>query len=114
MIYRLSRSDMQLRLCNRSQYPTRVRLLSVDQFMQLVRSTNRNSDTGDQDPNTCADLSGGVAAGDGQLRSVVNYAIRQKVTAEFELPSETILLPARDDLAEYELSAPQNLSDDPK
>lgn len=36
MIYRLSRTDMQLRLCNRSQYPTNVRLLSLEEFYDIA------------------------------------------------------------------------------
>ena len=55
--------------------------------------------------------SGTLAA---NLRATISNAKKEKINADFQLPVESILLPARDDLAEYELSAPQNLKDDPK
>ena len=48
------------------------------------------------------------------LRATVCNAKKEKINCDFQLPVESILLPARDDLAEYELTAPQNLKDDPK
>lgn len=49
-----------------------------------------------------------------QLRAAAEHVARQPVDVELQLPKEAILLPARDDLAEYEPTAPQNLKDDPR
>lgn len=48
------------------------------------------------------------------LKSCLRNAFKEKVNVVLQLPNEPILLPARDDLAEYELTAPQNLKEDPK
>jgi len=118
MIYRLSRTEMQLRLCNRSQYPTNVRLLSLEEFYdiaeckieELEASTEKESKPTSIGHEQC-ESSGTLAA---NLRATISNAKKEKINADFQLPVESILLPARDDLAEYELSAPQNLKDDPK
>lgn len=120
IIYRLSHDDMQLRLCNRSQFPTHVRLLSVDQFVTVARSKIEELEKSDEkEQKTSSSMVGhelceSPATQASNLKTAIVNVLKEKVNADFELPAEQILLPARDDLAEYELTAPQNLSDDPK
>lgn len=121
-IYRLSRDDMQLRLCNRSQYPTNVRLLSIDKFITVANSKieelERLAADSDKEKKSSSlvghEICESPATQAANLKSSVHNALKEKVNASFQLPVESILLPARDDLAEYELTAPQNLKDDPK
>lgn len=111
---------MQLRLCNRSQFPTHVRLLSIDQFVTVARSKIEQlekSDEKEQKPSTSMvghELCESPATQAANLKTAIFNVLKEKINADFQLPTEQILLPARDDLAEYELTAPQNLSDDPK
>lgn len=120
IIYRLSQDDMQLRLCNRSQFPTHVRLLSIDQFVTVARSKIEElekSDEKEQKTSTSMvghELCESPATQAANLKAAIINVLKEKINADFQLPVEQILLPARDDLAEYELTAPQNLSDDPK
>jgi len=120
IIYRLSQDDMQLRLCNRSQFPTHVRLLSIDQFVTVARSKIEElekSDEKEQKTSTSMvghELCESPATQVANLKAAIINVLKEKINADFQLPAEQILLPARDDLAEYELTAPQNLSDDPK
>lgn len=118
MIYRLSRTDMQLRLCNRSQYPTNVRLLSLEEFYDIAECKIEELETNMEKESKPISIgheqceSAGTLAAN--LRATVCNAKKEKINCDFQLPVESILLPARDDLAEYELTAPQNLKDDPK
>lgn len=120
IIFRLSREDMQLRLCNRSQYPTHVRLLSFDQFASVARTKIEELErTEDREQKTSSSLMGhelcdSPATLAANLKTTVANIFREKINASFQLPVEPILLPARDDLAEYELTAPQSLKEDPK
>ena len=123
IIFRLSREDMQLRLCNRSQYPTHVRLLSLDQFSSIahlkIEELERSVGEAEKEKKSASSMVGhelceSPATQAANLRTCLTNALKEKVNAFFQLPSEQILLPARDDLAEYELTAPQNLKDDPK
>ncbi len=123
IIYRLSREDMQLRLCNRSQYPTNVRLLSLEQFASIAHSKieelERNNGEAEKEKKSTSSMVGhelceSPVTQATNFRSCLTNALKEKVSAQFQLPTEPILLPARDDLAEYELTAPQNLKDDPK
>ena len=123
IIYRLSREDMQLRLCNRSQYPTNVRLLSLDQFVSIAHSKieelERSSVEAEKEKKSTTSMVGHELC-ESPTTQATNFkiclanALKEKVSAQFQLPTESILLPARDDLAEYEVTAPQNLKDDPK
>lgn len=122
IIFRLSREDMQLRLCNRSQYPTNVRLLTLEQFSSIANSKieelERISDESEKEKKSSSlvghELCESPATQAANFRTCLANAFKVKINANFQLPSEAILLPARDDLAEYELTAPQNLKDDPK
>ncbi|EFX77288.1 hypothetical protein DAPPUDRAFT_305847 [Daphnia pulex] len=123
IIFRNSRDDMQLRLCNRSQYPTHVRLLSLDQFSSIAHSKIEELESSfgeaEKEKKSSSSMVGhelceSPATQAANFRSCLTNALKEKVNAFFQLPSEQILLPARDDLAEYELTAPQNLKDDPK
>jgi hypothetical protein len=114
---------MQLRLCNRSQYPTYVRLLSVDQFSSIAHSKieelERSFEEAEKEKKSASSMVGhelceSPATQAANLRTCLTNSLKENVNAFFQLPSEQILLPARDDLAEYELTAPQNLKDDPK
>lgn len=123
IIYRLSVEDMQLRLCNRSQYPTYVRLLSLEQFATIAQSKIEELECkigeAEKEKKSTSSMVGhelceNPATQADNFRSCLSNALMEKVNVRFQLPSESILLPARDDLAEYELTAPQNLKDDPK
>ena len=111
---------MQLRLCNRSQYPTHVRLLSLDQFATIARTKIEELERmGETEQKTSSSMVGhelcdSPATLAANLKSTVANALMEKVNVAFQLPVEPILLPARDDLAEYELTAPQSLKEDPK
>ena len=111
---------MQLRLCNRSQYPTHVRLLSLDQFVSIANvNIEKLESTSETEQTTSSSLVGhelceSPATLAANLKSTVANVLKEVVSASFQLPAEPILLPARDDLAEYELAAPQSLKDDPK
>jgi len=101
---------MQLRLCNRSQYPTHVRLLSLDQFVvqENIKKFESTSETEQMMSSSLVghDLSESPASLAVNLRSMVANGL--KVRASFQLPAETNFLPARDDLAGYEfMAAPQ-------
>lgn len=123
IIYRLARDDMQLRLCNRSQYPTHVRLLSLDQFALIAHSKidelERSCGEAEKEKKSASSMVGhelceSPATQAANLKSCLRNAFKEKVNVVLQLPNEPILLPARDDLAEYELTAPQNLKEDPK
>ena len=114
---------MQLRLCNRSQYPTNVRLLTLEQFASVahtrIEELERAAGVAEKEKKSTSSLVGhelceSPATQAANLRSCLANALKEKINAQFQLPSEPILLTARDDLAEYELSAPQNLKEDPK
>ena len=114
---------MQLRLCNRSQYPTNVRLLTIDQFTAIAKTKiedlEKEAAESEKDKKPMPSLVGhelceSPATQAANLKSCMVSAIQEKVSALFQLPVESILLPARDDLAEYEITTPQNLKDDPK
>lgn len=114
---------MQLRLCNRSQYPTNVRLLTIDHFVAIAKSKieelEKEAAESENDKKPMPSLVGhelceSPATQAANLKSCMVNAIKEKVSAQFQLPTESILLPARDDLAEYEVTTPQNLKEDPK
>lgn len=115
---------MQLRLCNRSQYPTQVRLLTLEQFASVaqikIEELERSIGEAEKEKKSTVssmvghELCESPAVQATNFRNCLTNALKEKVNAQFQLPSESILLPARDDLAEYELTAPQNLKDDPK
>lgn len=123
IIYRRSLEDMQLRLCNRSQYPTHVRLLSLEQFASIAHSKIEELECkigeAEKEKKSASSMVGhelceSPATQAANFKSCLSNALKEKVNARFQLPTESILLPARDDLAEYELTAPQNLKEDPK
>lgn len=114
---------MQLRLCNRSQYPTNVRLLSLEQFASIAHSKIEELEQGAGEAESEKKSSSSMVGHElcespstqaANLRSCLANSLKEKINAQFQLPTEPILLPARDDLAEYELSTPQNLKEDPK
>lgn len=111
---------MQLRLCNRSQFPTHVRLLTIDQFVSVARTKIEELEKCSEKEQKLStsmvghELCESPATQAANLKTTIINVLKEKVNADFQLPSEQILLPARDDLAEYELTTSSNLSDDPK
>ena len=119
MIFRLSQNDMHLRLCNRSQYPTHVRMLSISEFATIAQTRaeelEQSAKVEEKTPSTVGhELCESPQSLARHLRITATSALKEAVNAKFQLPSESILLPARDDLAEFEPSTPQNFNDDPK
>jgi len=120
IIYRLSKDDMQLRLCNRSQFPSYVRLFTIDQFVSVARTTIEELEkSGEKDQKLSSSMVGhelceSPSTQAANLKTAIINVLKEKVNADFQLPCEQILLPARDDLAEYELTTSPNLNDDPK
>ncbi|XP_020287273.1 dynactin subunit 4 isoform X2 [Pseudomyrmex gracilis] len=107
-------SELLLKFCNPTQHQTQITLLSLDSSLTTSFAEEKN-DTKQEDPQQ------------GSESSLLSSSIRQatvtedpkpiKVTpnADLKLPQSSLILPPRDDAAEYDdTSDNHNFQDDPK